>query len=499
MLTTAVAADVSRTVTPEELKALAPVYYPVQIVFTNRTASYSLYERVIGALSFNRHSGRSDEYVALWASSMAAEELYGNDGSELRDELVSLLTSSNFDSGYFSLFPYGEYDPLLTAEIISLGLPLKPTISSNIVGAASSALSSDVKYTPEQLCSYLAVLAASGEPVLDTLCSVASRAGDWSNEAKLILAFAFAVCGDYPAAHDIYSLVCESCASEDAEFGTLRFGNEDIDTNIRLTSLALLCASRIDRPDAAKLVLWLLNNRSDSESSQLALASYLKYFLPAEKGETLEFTYSVFGSSETVVLETGSAYWLSLSKQELDSLELDLPEGISIGVSYKGSTDDALAGRSESSRVTITKTLEPRNDGTCLVTLNISGTSTHVSECFSLYDLIPSGARFLALSDRGYSYSYRTGDNCNGSIYNRSGQDMTGWIHVYRRGWTDWKRTECPKYNFSLTLSYVIRGAVDGDFVVESAFLTSYSSDVFAVSERMTLTISENGKWKVKK
>ena len=497
VLTTAVAADISRTVTPDELKTIDPVYYPVRIVFSNRTASFDLYERVIGALSFNRHSGRSDEYAALWTSSSAAETLYGEDGTELREELISLLTGNNFRSGLFSFFPYGEGDALLTAEIISLGLPIGTNLSARTVSVAYSALSSNNKYTPEQLCSYLAILAASGEPVLDTLCSIALRAGGWSDEAELILAFAFAACGDYPAAHDVYSLVYESCAVEDAEFGTLRFGNADIDTNIRLTSLALLCASRIDRPDASKLALWLIGNRSDNESPQLALASYLKYFLPAEKGENAEFTYSVLGKSETVVLETGRSYYVSLSKQEFDSLELDIPETVSIGVSYKGSAEEALAGRSESGRVTVTKTLEPQNDGTCLVTLNISGKSTHVSECFSLYDLIPSGARFLALSDRGYSYSYSEGTNCWGTVYNRSGQEMSGWIQVHKKGWTDRKRTECPEYGFSLTLSYLIRGAVDGDFVVESAFIRSYSSDVFAVSKRMKLTISEKGNWKV--
>ncbi len=497
VLVTAVAADISRTVTPDELKTIDPVYYPVRIVFSNRTVSFDLYERVIGALSFNRHSGRSDEYAALWASSSAAEALYGYDGAGFREELISLLTGNNFRSGLFSLFPYGEGDALLTAEMISLDLPIGSSLSSRAVSTASAALSSKNKYTPEQLCSYLAILAASGEPVLDTLCSVASRAGGWSDEAKLILAFAFATCGDYPAAHDIYSLVYESCAVEDEEFGTLRFGDVDIDTEIRLTSLALLCASRIDRPDASKLALWLLNNRSDNESSQLALASYLKYFLPAEKEATAEFTYSVLGKSETVVLETGRSYLLSLSKQEFDSLEFDIPANISIGVSYKGSAEEALAGSTESGRVTITKTLEPLSNGTCLVTLNISGKSTHVSESFSLCDLIPSGARFLALSDRGYSYSYKNGTNCWGSIYNRSGQNMSGWIQVFRQGWTDWKRTECPEYSFSLTISYMIRGGVDGDFVVESAFLKSYSSDVFAVSKRMKLTISEKGNWKV--
>ncbi|MBP5208554.1 MAG: hypothetical protein J6330_08890, partial [Clostridia bacterium] len=497
VLTAAVAVDISRTVTADELKTLDPVYYPVQVVFSNRTASFTLYERVLGALASNRHSGRSDEYAALWASSSAAEALYGSDGAELREELISLLTANNFSSGLFSLFPYGEGDALLTAEMISLELPIGASLSSRAVSTAAAALSSNQKFTPEQLCSYLAILAASGEPVLDTLCSVASRAGGWSDEAKLILAFAFAACGDYPSAHDIYSLVYESCASEDAEFGTLRFGNADIDTNIRLTSLALLCASKIDRPDASELALWLLGNRSDNESSQLALASYLKYFLPAEKGTAAEFTYSVLGKSETVVLETGRSYLLSLSKPEFDSLEFDIPASISIGVSYKGSAEEALAGRTESSRVTVTKSLEPQNDGTCLVTLTISGKSTHVSECFSLSDLIPSGARFLALSDRGYSYSYREGNNCCGSIYNRSGQNMSGWIHVYKQGWTDWKRTECPEYSFSLTVSYMIRGAVDGDFVVESAFIRSYSSDAFAVSKRMKLTISENGNWKV--
>ncbi|MBO4322891.1 MAG: hypothetical protein J5919_07820, partial [Clostridia bacterium] len=55
--------------------------------------------------------------------------------------------------------------------------------------------------------------------------------------------------------------------------------------------------------------------------------------------------------------------------------------------------------------------------------------------------------------------------------------------------------TECPEYSFSVTVSSLIRGAVDGHFIAESAFLKNSSTGVFSVSDRMTVDIRENGAW----
>ncbi|MBO4790900.1 MAG: hypothetical protein J5592_01330, partial [Clostridia bacterium] len=259
------------------------------------------------------------------------------------------------------------------------------------------------------------------------------------------------------------------------------------------------------RDDAARLALWLAENPDDSVSDRIALASYLQFFLPAGTAEPVEFTYSVGAGTEKVKIEPGRSYTLSLSAPELAAFETSLPDGFRVGVSYRGSAEEAMAGaeKYDGGRVTITKKMYQNSRGNCVVELNISGTTTRVSEYFELYDLIPSGARFLSIESRGYGYSKSYAQN-GGNVYtsahlwNRSGQNMTGGVSVYNDinlGKKGRYMTECPEYSFSVTVSYLIRGAVDGHFIAESAFLKNSSTGVFSVSDRMTVDIRENGAW----
>ena len=506
LVTTAVAADIAKTLTVGELGQIDPVYWPVRLVLSNRTESFTFYERIASFLSCSRRSGRTDESASRLVASAARERLYGLDGSETEEELQRLIEANfSYADGQFRLFTYSEADPGLTASIFSLGLPLTSGIKTRAATLASAAVASKNQKSPEALCENLCILASLGEPVLDTLYAVASTAGKYPDEAKLRLALAFALCGDWPAASDIYSQVRDAIGTEDKEYGTLRFGKTDFDTNVSLTSLALLCAARVARDDAAKLALWLAENPDDSVSDRIALASYLLFFLPAETVEPLEFTYSVGAGTEKVKIEAGRTFTLLLSAPELAAFETSLPDDFPVGVSYRGSAEEAMAGaeKYDGGRVTVTKKMYQNSRGNCVVELNISGTTTRVSEYFELYDLIPSGARFLSIESRGYGYSTAVAQN-GGKVYtsaylcNRSGQNMTGGVSVcndINLGKKGRYMTECPEYSFSVTVSYLIRGAVDGHFIAESAFLKNSSTGVFSVSDRMTVDIRENGAW----
>lgn len=506
LVTTAVAADISKTLTVGELGQIDPVYWPVRLVFSNRTESCTFYERIASYLSYSRRSGRTDESAARLVASAARERLYGLDGSETEEEMLRLVEANfSYADGQFRLFTYSEADPGLTASVFSLGLPLTSGIRTRAATVAAAAVASNKQESPEALCENLCILASLGEPVLDTLYAVASTAGKYPDEAKLRLALAFALCGDWPAASDIYSQVRDAIGTEDREYGTLRFGKSDFDTNVSLTSLALLCAARVARDDAARLARWLAENPDDSVSDRIALASYLMFFLPAETAEPVEFTYSVGAGTERVKIETGRSFTLLLSAPELAAFETSLPDDFPVGVSYRGTAEEAMAGaeKYDGGRVTVTKKMYQNSRGNCTVELNISGTSTRVSEYFELYDLIPSGARFLSIESRGYGYNTAVAQN-GGKVYtsaylcNRSGQNMTGGVSVYNdinAGKKGKYMTECPEYSFSVTVSYVIRGAVDGRFIAESAFLKNSSTGVFSVSDRMTVDIRENGAW----
>lgn len=503
VIPTAVAAEVRRNVSAEEIKNIRPVYYPVTLSFANRTPSLDLYERIAGMLAYDTGAGRSDEYAALYIALNAVDKLYGTDRSEDAAEYLSLV-SDTASQGSFALFPYASPDARLTAQIVSLGLPFKASVGNAIISTARGTVSKNSQRSPEELASALVTLAASGEAVLDSLYSAASVAGNWSPEAKLILALGFASAGDYPAAYEIYSQVKAEIAEENGEYGTLRLGGKTTEENIALTSLALMTAARVCRGDAAKLALWLCENRSEYESPRLALATYLKFFLPVEEVAEKEFSYSIGDLSEKITLGVGRGYTLRLSKSELEKLELDLPEGITVVASYRGSAEEALGGQADSSRVRITKKYEMLSGGICLVRIGVSGTSTRVSEYFELNDMIPSGARFFGYARGNYGSAYKTenGIRIGGWIYNRSGQNMTGGISLFNEAY--WKKqsdsgrrftTDCPEYSFDFELTYTIRGALEGECVGESAFIRNPQTGVFSVSERYGVRIYEKKNW----
>ncbi len=501
LVTTAVAADVTKTVTVDELKNINPVYYPVRLLFTNRTESYALFERIAGILSYDRGSGRTDEYAALYAAAEARGTLYGFKSDQKLEYLLGQI-GNNFSRQdcKYRLFQYSEPDTKLTAAMLALGLPVDLNTRNLIANEARGCVASSDQKSPEELLANIVCLAALDEPVLDTLYAVAETAGNFSNEAKLWLALGFALCGDYPAAYDVYSGIKESIGVADSEYGTLKFDDKVFDTSVSLTCLALMSASRIAREDASAMALWLCENRSDASSAQLALAGYLRYFLPTEKAETLEFTYSAGGQDETVRLEPGMSFTLSLSKPEFDALKLSLPGDAKVGVYYRGSLEEALSGeQAADDRVKIEKTMNADSRGNCVVTLRIRGKSTRVWESFELYDIIPSGARFLSLESRGYSRREDGRVHTSAYIYNSSGQNMNGYVSVYNEIYKDtlrFDRTECPEYSFDISVSYVIRGAVDGHFIAESAFVKNCRTGVFSISGRKGVDIRENGGWK---
>lgn len=132
--------------------------------------------------------------------------------------------------------------------------------------------------------------------------------------------------------------------------------------------------------------------------------------------------------------------------------------------------------------------------------LTISGTSTRISECFDLTDVIPSGARYFS-SYYDSSYSDDGEVHTGAHVYNTAGQKMSGFVWVYNTYYSSreiYNRTECPEYSFSVTVSYVIRGAVKGEFVVEPAVIRNLGANVYFASERHTVTITD-GEWIINK
>ena len=119
-----------------------------------------------------------------------------------------------------------------------------------------------------------------------------------------------------------------------------------------------------------------------------------------------------------------------------------------------------------------------------------------VCESFDLTDVVPSGARYFS-SYSDYSSEYKNGKvYADAYLYNTAGQKVSGcaWVHNSIYADSDVYRTECPEYSFSVSVSYVIRGAVKGEYVVEPAVIRNLGAKIYSASERHTVTITD-GEW----
>ncbi len=500
VIESAVVSDVRRTVTLEEIASIQAKYYPVVLTFTNPTAAGRTYEAIASRLARGDDSARTDMLLAKYIALGVMGNLYGLESSEDLEMIASDI-SSRIDGSTLRLLSYSSGDYALTAEVLYLCPGILSKYSDSIITACYEMLASGKFESEEQLCQVMCILASLGEPVLDRLYTVSGFANSYSDEAKLYLAMAFAASGDWSAANSIYTVIRDKYAVYDSEYGTMYLKQDTLDEGIALTNLALMVASRTNRQDAVKMAEYLAYSYSETEPSLLSLTAYLKSFLPVDSVSERSFSYSVGDVNETVMLKSGRSYSISLNKSDLANLKIsDFDDGIVIRAAYRGApTEEELSG-SDASRISIEKKFDYCGNGMYKVSLTISGTSTRVCEYFSLYDTIPSGARFVVSETKGWE------SNKNGSVYtgagiwNRSGQNMTGYVSIYNDIYTSGRRASatCPEYKFSITVSYVIRGAVEGTFIAEPAFIRMPATGAFVVSERYTVGINENSKWSFK-
>ena len=507
VIPTAVAADVTRTVSVAEIHSIAPKYYPVTLTFSNPSPTEALYWSVASRLKQNSLSLADymvARYVAFGVGSTDPEDIE-EACSQLEEELRS------YGSCRISQMPYSEDDTELTALILSVAPEvLSENRKIKLTKYLYQVLASQNQTDDVTLCASLASLAALGEPVLDRLYAVATVANRYSPAAKLYLALAFACIGDYGAAKDIYTQMKAAMGTEDTEYGTLYFRGDTTREGADLTALALCIASRVARADAAKLVTYLNAVRVLTPAENMALASYLRYFRITGKQEDQSFTYTLDGIQYTKTLRAGVSCSFRLNKAQLEAFSVEAADaGISVTASYYGNPAEMLEEGEDTGRVQIRKDIQQIAGDLYRVTLTVSGTSVRVSEGFDLNDTLPAGATLVSLDRQVLPDTYHISIGkakvpetvqCYGALSDR-GQTVKGRICVYNYAESAVLNANgvCAEYPFEVTVSYIIRGAVEGTFSAEPAFVRNYATGIFSVSEGYTATIRENAAWEIVK
>ena len=479
----------NRLISLEEISFIRPARYPVTLTFVDESMQNGVYSSALSSLKYQK-AGRCESLIAEYVASLCSKRLYGA-GEELDLESFRKRLSDYYHP-LLSYLPYGDGSVELTAEVLASAADLlSANQRSSLVRTLNSMILEEMQVDPVSLCATLSALASLNEPVLDILYSVANAAGNYSAEAKLYLASAFAALGDWQAANAIYTKIRTEIGVEDTEYGTLKLSAKTNDETIRLTSLALLSASRCSRSDAEKLARWLFENRSETQTGVSGLTAFVRYYLADATYSEKTLTYRIGDRETTVTVKPFCYPSVTLLKSEFDSFTvLSADQGIAAVASYYAPAQEVLADRTLSNRISVHKSIEQYKDGMYVVSLTVSGTSTRVWEYLDLSDTIPSGARYVFTLGSSYSWE----DNASGWIGLEAGQRMTGGISIYGRSLigTRWDKTECPEYSFRVTVEYVIRGAVKGEFVAEPAIVRNLGSDIYTVSERYAVRLSDD-------
>lgn len=485
--------DIRRDITVDKIKSIKPLAYPVTLSFYE--SSCELYLRAVNFIRWNYVISRSDAQAAYYVALSASEALFGSNRTDGLAEIRERLSANR--GGLVSLLDYSEGDISLTSKICAIAPEaLTEQLKASIIGVLQAYLGGGEYLDDTELCAALLGLAALGEPVLDVLYNVASVAAAYSVEAKLYLAAAFAYIGDFPAAKVIYAAVKSEYLSEN-EAKELYIRGEGTEEQIKLTALALVVASRLNRTDAEGMVKYLLGHVSGAEYYELEMAAYVRFFMPTERVEST-FSYRFAGGEvQTITLRAGGAYALTLTRHGFETLEIvGADPNIRVRAAYFGSPADALEGREQTETISVQKTITPYDEklGLYLVTLNFSGKTDRAHLCFSISDSIPTGARFVSsvVFDKPYT-TLRS--RTSAWLYNTGGQQMRGGISIWTPNskWND----KFDEYTYSGSVSYLIRGAVIGDFIVEEALIRSNLTGSYATTERMKVTIKED-KWVIK-
>lgn len=482
---------VQKDVALNEVKKLQPSLYPVTLSFYDE--AYQPYVKAVNRL-MRTYTNRNDSKVAYYIALAASEKLFGENGfyaqeiKEVRDGIAA-------GYGLLPRLEYGEGDLYFSALVCALAPELlTESKKAELIQEFEFILGAETIADERTLTTALFGLAALGQPVYADLNYVAALDGDFPLEAKWMLAAAYAYLGDFATAAELYdSLTAGVKTSRDNE---LSIKGSTTEETIKYTAYALLTASLVRKTDAEGLYNYLSTHTSTLDLYQLEQAAYLKYFYPMD-AKPAKFSWTVGEKTQSITLKPGEVYTLSLSKSDWNALELSEEDGdIRVRAAYLGSVEEALEGTQSSERVKISKdiSLYNKEKNIYAVTLSYTVTTDKNYSSFAISDYIPSGARWYPANNSTSSYEKNGSWSHSAYVDTLTGQSVRGSIHVYHNNSN--KLAGLEEVTLSGSVTYYIRGAVEGEFAVDYAVLRDRSTGGYAISESGTVSIS-NGEWKI--
>lgn len=389
----------------------------------------------------------------------------------------SILEDDYSDLGGFellSIYPYSEQDLEFTAKA-RLALPEMVSLQSlrgqDAVSAADAAGAKSAVYLANALAE---------EPLTANVQSMLQSGGDLGYVDKMYLALALALSGDTEHARDWYDQLVKPNLSELTGLA----GDTALYVNLKdaarsqgdCTAAASLLATALATDEAPGLARWLAEKKSAYEPYIFEQIYFLRQNEPAGGGVSFEYTRD--GKTETVTPDSGFTS-LSFTRAQLAEAAFRVKSGEVYADVYYAGAPEAAADEG-SKKIGLTKRIEAVDGdfavgGLVRVTLtpDFSALDADIGDTMLVVDdYIPTGMRF-----ERYDHDF--------SRY----EDIRGWYLNSRQG----QRLQYTIYGVGRTnvkpIVYYARCSTPGEYVVESAYITSATGDTWGASERTAVTV----------
>ena len=451
-----------------------PYRWPITIAFYDQ--SLAIYNEVLRQM--DTCGARADQRLAAYfvARQYQSEGCDWYDVGEMKEQLSDLTQGEPL-----SLFPYSDTD----ARLNTLAAMAMPDVVGSFIAydltpetVAASGQRASIGYLAQSLY---------GHVDLATLQQMLENPDGLDFVDQMYLATAIARLGDTEMAAQWYEkLAAPKVTQLEGVSGStaLVVPGQDSLSDGNCTAAALLLATACGQEDADGLALGVTWKKSEYEPYIMERLFYLaKVKEHSAAAGSASFTYTRDGEQVTQELGTQTER-ISFTRQQLEEAAFQVTSGkVWVDVYYVAPASQDLDPGNK--KIPVTKKVEAVNGGTLevgdlariTITPDLSAFDLDVGEAqLVIDDYIPTGMRFERYSAVDDSYSYSD----------------QGWFLSSRQGqrlqFSAWGGNDADTQLKPIV--YYARCVAPGDYVVESAYVTSTSGENWGASDREMVSIS---------
>ena len=469
--------------------------FPVSLVFydIDNTLFYDILYQMLYS-----YGKRVDQIIARALAGKRLNEVNGD--SYYTEELD--IDAEEINSWYYGLrlFPYAEYDPVLTAKAAAvapefLNRAALADYFKRILDNTSSAYL-------DIAAAYMGLGALKRPVLLDLrkLFAEARESDDFTVEETLYLAIGLALFGDTGTARVWYEDEIhgklqsasqtlfyvpndDSATDQRGLYSRVRRSspNDATHADFQLTAEIAMLACLINHEDHYQLLSYLTSYRSLAYLPLFELATYVGKYSPKPVNPA-SLSYQLAGKTIQHTFDKRRQLYLELGETQLEQADFKVLEGkVGYHAYYMGGFNEAE--KTLPAGVSISHQLSSQNIklGDELTITTTVTFSNEAPVCYyDISQIVPSGFRFLAVENYSYydsDWHYRVGER--------------GMLELFINPlWKDdiFKRRYMPS---SITFSYKARAVLPGTYIMEAPALSYSGSNTLFAGERHQISVGK--------